>query len=105
MLPPFGCILLKPPHRFYTASPSLESHRRKVNYFPPRAQPQTKTHYGLCRSRFRYVDIDRDASARCQLDAVELQLQRAIEIDPKRLQFRFTHRVCHSETHKTPTTY
>ena len=37
--------------------------------------------------------------------SVELELHTAVEIDPKRLPFRFTHRVRHDSTAQTITTH
>ena len=49
--------------------------------------------------------VGEQAGVRADLAAVKFQLQAAVEIDPKKRRFRFTHRVRHDRAHKIATKY
>ena len=51
------------------------------------------------------IAIRNQTGARCDPASMKLQLQPPVEIDPERLQFRFTHRVRHDRARSIAAIY
>jgi hypothetical protein len=62
--------------------------------FLPRRASDRIGHAGQPKRVIQFA-IDEEAGIRGDLAAVKFQLQAAVEIDPQRRRFRFTHRVRH----------